>query len=175
MIRRQHSRVSGSMLLECLALMAGLSAGMAVGGLALILTLRTERIADEAFTQLMARRALAEQFRTDVNRATGTLDQAALGDEQAVVASPTCLILRGPGKHQVIYRWASRQLERIEVKAGETITQALPLGPRTAAVELVCGSGKNPLITLKLREEAPARGGPEPTFELAAALGGEWR
>lgn len=173
MIRPQGHRASGAMLLETLVLMTGLGAGMAVGGAALVLTLKTQHAADLAHRRLVERRALAELFRADVNHATGTLDQTSLEGNQ-VVACPTCLILRGPGKQQVIYRWASGQLERIAVTGTEVIRQPVPVGPEIGSTELVRGSGKNPLITLKLHQEV-LRGHPERSFELEAALGGEWR
>jgi hypothetical protein len=170
---RPQSRRAGALMLEALVMLTALGAGMAVGGMALIVTLRTQRVADLVHQQLIQRRDLAEQFRADVNRATATLDLASLGDGK-VLASPTCLILQGPAKQLVIYRWESQQLDRIEIKGSETIRRPLPVGPKTGAVEMERGTGKNPLITLKLRDEAP-KGQPETSFELQAALGGDWR
>jgi len=172
MIRATRQRASGFALIEAALLMTGLAAGMAVGGAVLVLALQTQRTADKSYRQLVDQRTLAEQFRTDVRQATRTLPQTDLGQDK-VLASSTCLILEGPAKRQVVYRWLSGQLERFEKNGDRTNQRRLEVGP-ASSVELEQGPGKNPLITLKMKEKVP-QAKVERSVELSAALGGELR
>jgi hypothetical protein len=173
MIQSRARRGAGFALIEALAMMISLGAGMALGGAALILALQTERAADQTHRTLVERRALAEQFRADVNRATATLDQAVIGADE-VVASPTCLILEQPGEEQVVYLWLSGRLERVEVKGDKTLWRTLPVGVGVAGLEFTRPAGRDGLVTLRLRL-ATRKGSMERHVELSAALGGDWR
>lgn len=164
---------SGFALVEMMVLIISLAAGMTLGGATLILALQTERAVDQTYHTLVQRRTLAEQFRTDVSRATATPERTYLGEDE-VFASPTCLILEGPGKQQVVYLWLSGHLERVQVKGGQALWQRLPVGAKAAGLELSQASGRESLITLRLKE-ATRNGGPARHFELSAALGGDWR
>ncbi len=172
MIAVKNRRPSGFALLEAVLLMTGLAAGMALGGAVLVLALQTQRSVNQTDQRLVDQVNLAEQFRTDVRQADQTLPRTELGKDK-VVASSTCLILKGPGQRQVVYRWLSGKLERIEHNGDQTLQRPLAVAPATS-VELVQGPGKGPLITLKWKEPAP-QGKPERSMELSALLGGDLR
>jgi hypothetical protein len=173
MIQTDPQRRCAFALVEAMIMVISLGAGMALGGATLILALQTERAADQTHHTLVQRRALAEQFRADVSRATTTRERTYLGEDE-VNASPTCLILEGPGKQQVVYLWLSGHLERIQLKGGQATWQSLPVGARVAGMELSHVSGRESLITLRLKETT-RKGGAERHFDLSAALGGDWR
>src|SRR5947209_19838078 len=100
-----RARRQGFTLLEAMALMASLIMSMVLGGIILIGALQTQQVASGTQRRMVQRNELVDQFRGDVAGAVATADSFALGDEKET-ASPTCLILTRPDKHEVVYLWS---------------------------------------------------------------------
>ncbi len=157
----------GFSLLEMAGVMGALTLVLLMLVTVLMAALRNEQVAARSTQRLLARAALADQFRADVARATAA--PRTLGDLEA---GPTCLILRlGDGEH-LVYRFRERWLER-STAGEEGPFQRVPLGERDVTVEFGQEAGGR-LLSLRLID-VPRSGGPQREFEVRAALGGDLR
>ncbi len=162
------ARRHGFTLLEVIVVMSMLVVVMLMISVVLVGTIRIQQQAMQMSQHLIARGALADQFRSDVARAAAAPKTFGVDS-----AGPACLILRmTDGKH-IVYRWRKGQMERSQEAGGARSSQALPLGNPDANVEFD-QSEKGRILTLRLIERSK-RGGNKQVTEFAAALGGDFQ
>ena len=169
-MRRSNPR-HGVFLLEVLIWIAGLITALALGGAVLISTLRTQQFAASAHKHLFHLADLAQQFRDDVANSVAVVDSIKLGKEE-VAASPSCLILRQPDGHVLIYRWIKGKLERLDQGGPRLVTQQLPLDPDVKWLEFISAGSDKRLLTLRLRIQESIRS-LNRQMDMQAVLGGD--
>jgi hypothetical protein len=152
-------------LLEVLGFMTAIAMALALLLVVLGGALKLEAASAGVLKRLGAQRVLADQFRTDVNRAVEA-PQRWKDNE----AGATCLILRQGKDRHIVYRFEAGRLVRFE-HSGEHVQQRdVALGGGQWAIEFVRPEKGGRLFTLRL---SSVRKGatPEPAEEITAALG----
>jgi hypothetical protein len=133
----------------------------------LVGSLKIEKATAEAYDRLRLRMALADQFRSDVSRATAAPNQ--LGKTKS---GPACLVLSMPDGKHVIYRWADGRLYRSEVAGSREAERPTPVGPECKSIEFTrTGDGRR-LITMRLTY-ASARRAVTGICDIMASLAGD--